>query len=323
MSELLILSEEDVQRALPMREAIEAMRDAFAALSAGEAQIPVRTSVPLENGLGLAMLGAWGGVAGVKWATVHPGNPAHGRPAVGAMMLLTDAATGEPMALVSARALTAIRTGAGSGLATDLLARPDASVCAVIGAGVQAERQLEAVCTVRPITRGLVISRSPARAEDFAVRMTRQLEIPVEVASRERLREADVICVATNSLTPVLFNEDVAPGTHINAVGAHHPEQAELDAALVRRARVVVDHRETCAAEAGDLLLAGLDVLSLPEIGELKVGGSQLASGSVSSARAGEVTVFKSVGNAVQDLAAAVRAIEAAKREGLGRAAAL
>ena len=161
MSEILILSEEDVQRALPMPEAIAAMRDAFAALSAGEAQIPVRTSVPLDNGLGLAMPGAWGGVAGVKWATVHPGNPARGRPAVGAMMLLTDAATGEPLALLSARALTAIRTGAGSGLATDLLARPDASVCAVIGAGVQAERQLEAVCAVRPITRGLVVSRSP------------------------------------------------------------------------------------------------------------------------------------------------------------------
>ncbi|GAB5537405.1 MAG: ornithine cyclodeaminase [Rubricoccaceae bacterium] len=311
MSDILILSEDDVQRALPMSEAIDAMRSAFAALSAGEAEIPVRTSVPLENGLGLAMPGALGGVAGVKWATVHPGNPARGLPAVGAMMLLTDAATGAPLALLSARALTAIRTGAGSGLATDLLARPDVSVCAVIGAGVQAERQLEAVCAVRPITHGMVVSRSPDRAADFASRMTRQFDLPVEVVERERLREAGVICVATNSPTPVLFSEDVASGTHINAVGAHHPEQAELEAALVRRAHVVVDHRATCAAEAGDLLLAGLDVSSLPEIGEL-------VSGSVSSTRAGEVTLFKSVGNAVQDLAAGARALGVAKKERFG-----
>ena len=311
MSALLILSEEDVHRALPMPDAIEAMRSAFAALSAGEAVVPVRTSVPLESGLGLAMPGAWGEVAGIKWATVHPGNPAQGLPAVRALTLLTDAATGAPRALLSARALTAIRTGAGSGLATNLLAPPGASVCAVIGAGVQAERQLEAVCAVRPIVRGLVISRSPDRAKDFAVRMADRLEIPVEVGDRDRLCEADVICTATNSPTPVLFSEDVAAGTHINAVGAHHPEQAEVEAALVRRAQVVVDHRATCAVEAGDLLLAGLDVGALPEIGELvddPEGGH----------RAGEVTLFKSIGNAVQDLAAAVQAVAVAQREGFG-----
>lgn len=311
MSEILILSEADVQRALPMPEAIAAMREAFTALSSGAATIPLRTSVPLETGLGLAMPGAWEGIAGIKWATVHPGNPAHGRPAVHALMLLVDRTTGEPQALLNAQALTAIRTGAGSGLATDRLASPEASVCAVIGAGVQAERQLEAVCAVRPITRGLVVSRSPKRADDFAVRMARQLEIPVETVDRERLRDADVICVATNSPTPVLFDEDVAPGTHINAVGAHHPEQAEIAAPLVRRATVVVDHRATCAAEAGDLLLAGMDVHALPEIGEL-------AMDSVPVPRAGEVTLFKSVGNAVQDLAAATQAVAVARREGFG-----
>ena len=140
--------------------------------------------------------------------------------------------------------------------------------------------------------------------------MTRQLEIPVELAERERLREADVICVATNSPTPVLFSADVAPGTHINAVGAHHPEQAEIEESLVRRATVIVDHRATCAAEAGDLLLVGLDVLSLSEIGELVRGSGALP-------RAGEVTLFKSVGNSVQDLVAAARAVNAAKREGM------
>jgi len=313
VSEILILSEADVQRALHMPDAIAAMRSAFEALSSGEAVIPVRTAVPLENGVGLAMPGAWGEVAGLKWATVHPGNPARGLPAVGAMVLLVNAVTGASLALLSARALTAIRTGAGSGLATDLLARPDASVCAVIGAGVQSERQLEAVCAVRPIASALVVSRSPERAGDFAARMTRQLEIPVDVIARERLCEADVICVATNSPTPVLFSDDVALGTHINAVGAHHPEQAEIAADLVRRAHVVVDHRATCAAEAGDLLLAGLDVSSLPEIGELVE----------STPRAGEVTLFKSVGNAVQDLAAAARVVEAAQREGLGTRAEL
>ena len=317
MSEILILSEADVRQALSMPIAIEAMRSAFAALSAGEAEVPIRTSVPLASGLGLAMPGAWGDVAGLKWATVHPGNPSQGRPAVNAMMLLVNAATGTPVALLSARALTAIRTGAGSGLATDLLAPPDASVCAVIGAGVQAERQLEAVCAVRPIAHALVVSRSPERAGDFAARMTRQLEIPVAVAARERLQEAHVICVATNSPRPVLFSEDVEPGTHINAVGAHHPRQAEIGATLVRRAHVVVDHRATCAAEAGDLLLAGLDVNALPEVGEL-------ANGSASGRRAGEgVTLFKSVGNAVQDLAAAARVVAVAQSEGVGTRVAL
>lgn len=314
MSEILILSEADVERALPMPDAVAAMREAFGALSAGEAEIPVRTSVPLPGGVALAMPGAWGAIAGVKWATVHPGNLATGAPAVNALMLLSNAATGAPLAMVSARALTAIRTGAGSGLATDLLAAPSASVCAVIGAGVQAARQLEAVCAVRPILRALVVSRSPARAGSFADRMTRQLQIPVEAVGRERLREADVICVATNSPTPVLFSDEVAPGTHINAVGAHHPEQAEIAAALVRRATVVVDHRATCAAEAGDLLLAGLDVRTLPEIGELV---------NHPVPRAGEVTLFKSVGNAVQDLAAAAKAVEVARREGFGARAAL
>lgn len=311
MNEILVLSEDDVRRALPMPEAIGAMREAFAALSSGEAQIPVRTSMPLTDGLGLAMPGAWGAIAGVKWATVHPSNPAEGRSAVNALMLLSDTPTGAPIALVSARALTALRTGAGSGLATDLLASPEASVCAVVGAGVQAERQLEAVCAVRPITRGMVRSRRPRRAEAFAACMTDRLGIPVEVVARDRLREAHVICTATNSPLPVLDSDEVAPGTHINAVGAHHPEQAEIDAALVRRATVVVDHRATCAVEAGDLLLAGLDVSVLPEIGEL-------ANGSALEPRTGEVTLFKSVGNAVQDLAAAAWAVRGAQQEGLG-----
>lgn len=314
MSDLLILSEADVRRALPMRETVEAMRTAFAALASGEASVPVRTYVSLPNGVALAMPGAWGDVAGLKWATVHPENAARGLPVVGAFVLLSDAQTGAPLALLAATALTAIRTGAGSGLATDLLASPEASVCAVIGAGVQAETQLEAVCAVRDITRALVVGRSPDRAAAFAARMSDRLGISVEVAPRQRLTEADVICTATGSPTPILASGDVSPGTHINAVGAHHPETAEIDADLVRRATVVVDHRATCAAEAGDLLLAGLDVGTLAELGEVCRDGAPEAN----PASGDGVTLFKSVGNAVQDLAAASLALGVARREGLG-----
>ena len=320
MSEILILSEADVRRALPMPEAIAAMRPAFAALSSGDASVPVRTPVALPEGLALVMPAAWpdANLAGLKLATVHPSNPANGLPTVSALVLVVRADDGQPVALLSATALTAIRTGAGTGLATELLARSEARVCAVFGAGAQAETQLEAVCAVRAIERALVFNRTRARGEDCALRMTDRLGLPVSVAAeRHQLREADVICTATASPTPVFDAVHIKPGAHINGVGTHRQGEAELPPELVRQAYVVVDHRGTCAAEAGDLLGAGLDVSMFPELGEVITGTA------LGRTDPDQITLFKSVGNAVQDLAAAAHVIRVAEQQGFGQRVAL
>lgn len=321
-SSLLVLSDADVRAALPMSEAIRLMRPAFAALSSGEAEVPVRTPLALNahGGRALVMPGYLpaAGLLGVKVVATYAGNAAKGLPTARAAMLLLRAEDGYPLALLDAEALSAIRTGAGSGFATDLLARPEAAVCALFGTGPQAETQLEAVCAVRPMTRALVFNRTRAHAEAFAVRMAERLDLPVEVAAEPgRLREADVISTATSASAPLFAAEDVAPGAHINAIGAHRADEAEIPAVLVRRARVVVDHRAAGCVEAGDLLCAGLDVGALAELGEVVQGK---APGRCTK---DEVTLFKSVGNAVQDLAVAAHVLAVAEREGLGRQVAL
>jgi len=323
MSTLRVLSREDVRRALPMHEAIEAMKRAFAQLSQGQAQVPLRVALPVEehNGVTLFMPGylAADDQMAVKIVSVFNDNPAKGMPLIHALVVVVDAMTGRPAAVMDGTYLTALRTGAASGAATDLLAREDAHVAAVFGAGAQGRTQLEAVRAVRPIRMAWVYDVDQERAAAYAEKMSRRLNLPVRVAGSpsEAVREADVICTATTSSTPVFDDADVRPGTHINAIGAYTPQMQEIPVETVVRAKVVIDHREASLAEAGDLIIPLQQGLITKdhiwaELGEIVV---RLKPGRTDPE---EITLFKSVGVAVQDVAAAAAVLEAAERLGLG-----
>jgi alanine dehydrogenase len=320
---LHILSREDVRQALPMREAIEAMKGAFAQLSTGQADVPLRVAldVPRHNGVTLFMpayLSADDQMA-VKIVSVFNDNPAQGLPLIHALVVVVDATTGRPAAVMDGTALTALRTGAASGAATDLLARQDAHTAVVFGAGAQGRTQLEAVCAVRPIREAWVYDVAPQQAAAYADEMSQRLSLPVSIAETpaQAVRQADVICTATTASSPVFDDADVRPGTHINAVGAYTPQMQEVPPETVLRARVVIDHREASLAEAGDLLIPlqqGLitEAHIYAELGEIVAGHKP------GRASPDEITLFKSVGVAVQDVAAAGAVLEAAQRLGLG-----
>ncbi len=320
---ILILSHHDVRQALPMREAVGAMKRAFAQLSTGQAEVPLRVPVhvPRHNGLTFFMPAYLAGddQMAVKIVSVFNDNPARGLPLIHALVVVIDARTGAPVAAMEGASLTALRTGAASGAATDLLARPDAAVAAVFGAGVQGRTQLEAVCAVRPIREAWVYDTDPQRAQAYAREMGGRLGIPVHVAASpaEAVRQADVVCTATTSTTPVFDDADLRPGTHINAVGAYTPQMREVPTETVLRARVVIDHRTASLAEAGDLLIPiqegrMTEAHIWAELGEIAAG---LKPGRMSPE---EITLFKSVGVAVQDVAAAAAVLEAARRQNLG-----
>jgi len=320
---LLYLSADAVYRALPMREAIDAMRDAFALLARGEVTLPMRLRLdaPSEHGAALVMpchCTSYN-LFSTKVVTVFDKNAERGLPAVQSILILTDGCTGRSLAVMDGASLTAIRTGAASGLATDLLARLDAASVAVIGAGVQARTQLEAICCVRAVQRARVYDCRAEAALRFADEMQQRFGISVEPAASpsEAMADAAVLCTATTSATPVFDDRDVRPGTHINAVGGFRPFTAEVPAATVCRARVVVDHYASVLEEAGDLLAP----LSAGLIGEQHLGTElgQLVLGRKPGRRsADEVTLFKSVGVAVQDLCGAARALDSARQLGLG-----
>lgn len=318
-----ILSREEVRRALPMERAIETMKKAFTQLSTGQADVPLREALRVShhNGVILVMpayLAADDQMA-VKIASVFDDNPAKGLPLIHSLVVVVDAATGEPTAVMDGIYLTALRTGAASGVATDLLARQHASTVAIFGAGAQGRTQLEGVCAVRPIQKAWVYDIVSERADAFAAEMGQRLSLSVKVASTpsEAAHRAAVICTATTSSSPVFNNADLRPGTHINAMGAYTPKMQEIPVETVLRARIVIDHQAASLAEAGDLLIPlqqGLmtedDIYA--ELGEITAG---LKPGRVS---AKGITLFKSVGVAVQDVAAANAVLQAARRLNLG-----
>ena len=323
-----ILSRDDVRHALPMRQAIEAVKNAFIQLSTGQADMPLRTAlrVPRHRGVVLFMpayLAAEDQMA-VKIASVFEENSAKGLPLIHSLVVVMDTSTGEPIAVMDGTYLTALRTGAASGVATDLLARKDAQTVAILGAGAQGRAQLEAVCAVRSIQKALGYDTVLDRATSFASEMSRRLSLAVEAADTpaKALHRADVISTATSSSSPIFDDADIGLGVHINAVGAFTPQMQEIPSDTVLRARVVVDHRETSLAEAGDLLIPihqGLmsEAHIYGELGEIAAGLKPART----SPR--DITLFESVGVAVQDVAVACMALEVARQQGLGTEAVL
>ena len=320
-----LLTRSDVQRALSMREAVEIIKRAFAELSTGNAESPLRAVValPKHDGVTLFMpayLGESDALA-VKIASIHNRNPERGLPRINALVAAIDPATGQPLAVMEGGCLTALRTGAASGAATDLLARADAEIAAIIGAGRQARTQLLAVAAVRPIKRARIYSRRRESSEAFVAEMQPLLdsiELLVAHSPTEAVREADVICAATNSSTPVFSGEDLKPGAHVNGTGSYTHEMQEVDFATLRRAsKIVVDERKAALAEAGDLIVAINRGAIRPEDIYAELG--EIAAGlKPGRQRDDEITYFKSVGNAVQDAAVAQAIYRKAVEENLG-----
>ncbi|KPJ73928.1 MAG: hypothetical protein AMS14_06110 [Planctomycetes bacterium DG_20] len=323
-----VLDAADVRRALPMADAIEAMKAAFAALSSGRAVVPERIHLAVgpHDGVSLVMPArvddAGGQTVAVKVISLFDRNAERGLARVQAAVLVLEAETGRPVALLEGAALTAIRTGAASGAATDLMARPDSRTAAILGAGVQARTQLEAVCTVRPIETVWVYDPAAGAAEALVAEMAGRGPVPADVRhaadAREAVTGADIVCAATTSHAPVFADADLKPGAHVNAIGSYQPHVQEVPPETVVRARVVVDSRRTALAETGDLIQpirAGLITADhvRAELGELVLGR---AKGRTSD---DEITLFKAVGIAVQDAVAARAALARAEQLGLGQ----
>ena len=320
----LVLGHRDVVALLPMADCIEVMANALRTLAGGGAILPLRSVVRLPNGPNaFALMPAAldpPGALGAKVITVFPGNDATRYDSHQGAVLLFDTEYGRLLAVLDASSITAIRTAAVSGVATRLLAREDARTLALLGAGVQAATHLDAMCAVRRIERVRVWSRSGTRAVRFVERESRRAGIAVEVASTAEaaVRDADIVCTVTSAREPVLNGEWLAPGMHVNAVGASLPTARELDSAAVARARLFVDRRESTLNEAGDFLVPkregviGDDHI-VAEIGEL------LAAPSPTGRRSpDEITLFKSLGLAIEDVAAAHRIYTRAMATGAG-----
>lgn len=325
-----ILSANDVRKAVPMSAAIDAVAAGFAQLSAGDATVPLRTrvDVPQHEAVSFFMpaylTGQSTGSApalGLKAVSVFPHNQArHNAPSIHALVVLLDPATGRPIAALDGAYLTALRTGAGSGAATRVMARPDARVLALFGAGVQARTQALAVCAVRPIERIWIVNRTRERAVLLAELLRAdgvRAELRLAPSAAVALDDADIVCCATSSPTPLFADADLRPGTHINGIGSFTHTMAEVPPASVARARVVVDQRAAAWAEAGDLIQArdaGLidETHVVAELGQVILGH---IPGRIDDT---EITFFKSVGNAVQDMSVAQYALSAAIASNLG-----
>ncbi len=324
---MLALSRQDVYELVPMRTAIELMKQVFRDLSAGQTVSPLRTPIEVPDVSGITLfMPAYVPSApglGVKVVSVFPENRALGKPTIHAIVVVVDTTTGEPLAVLDGTYLTALRTGAASGAATDLLAHPDARVLTCIGAGAQGPTQAWAVTCVRPIEIVYVYDINQDAVASFEQRL-RQLEpslaarvIPAgDLATA--LRESDVICTATTSRSPIFSDADLKPGVHINAIGAFTPEMQEIPPETVARAYVVVDSVEAALAEAGDLIkplkqgLISRDHVKA-ELGQIVAGQAPGRTG------AEQITLFKSVGNAVQDVIVAARAVREAQASGRGQ----
>jgi ornithine cyclodeaminase/alanine dehydrogenase len=321
----LLLSRKDIESFFTMKMCMEAVENAFAGLAQGAANMPQRTPIPLPEKSGLALfmpahiknLHA----LGAKVVTVYHENVRkHNLPAVLGTILLLDEDTGFPVAIMDGGFLTAMRTGASSGVATRHMARRDAKVGMIFGTGVQAFTQVLAIHEARPLTKLLAWSVDPEdKRRAFADQITSKTAVPVELVSdpAAAARQADVIVLATSAAEPIVHGDWFRPGTHINGIGSHTPKMRELDTLTVQRSRVVCDLIEACKAEAGDFIIPAAS----GDWSWEKVAGSlgDVVLGRVPGRTSPEdITLFKSVGLAIQDVSAARAVFDEAVRLGAG-----
>lgn len=319
----LWLNRQDIETVLTMDAAITAVENAFRQLATGGVVMPQRVGFGGNGGGGAAMpayIGGADGGLGIKVVTLFGGNTAKNLPVVNGTLLLLEPDTGRLLAVMDAGYMTAVRTGAVGGVATKYLAREDAQTVTVFGAGVQARAQLEAVCAVRNIRQALVIDPKPDAVARFVAEMTDQLNIDMTGTDniQAAVEAADILVTATSAHEPIFDGHWLRPGVHINGIGSHAPGWRELDTMTVQRARIVADQRVACLAEAGDLLIplkegAIQESAIYAELGDVITGNKP---GRETSA---EITLFKSVGLAIQDVAVAALAFQRALIAGIGQ----
>lgn len=302
---LQLISLDDVKRCITMSQAIQAMENAFIQLAQQQVKLPIRTGIPIddEQALTLTMPAylAKDKTLGLKVVSIFPNNTAKNKPAITGCIMLLDEHTGEPKALMDAAFLTALRTGAVSGLATKYFAIEKAAQVAIIGSGVQAETQLDAVAAVRDIKQVSVWSRDIKNANKFAAKYAAKYEINVYDSVSLAVRDADVICTATSRTTPLIHFQEVQNHVHINAIGAHTPNMQEISADLLGHAVVFADQLTAVLAESGEIINAiAQQQLKQESIIEI---GSWLTHKRPDYKN--QLTVFKSVGLAIQDLSVA------------------
>jgi len=321
----LVLTRKDVEELLTMKEAMSAVEEAFRQYSLGKAIMPLRTTIHIAEykGINLAMPAYVGGdldALGLKVVSVYGDNPEkYGLPTVLATVLLNDPKTGDLLAIMDGSWLTAMRTGAVSGVATQYLAREDATTAAVFGAGVQARTQLMAVCEAREIALARVYDPVAEVQNRYCQEMSDSLGIEVVPVSSARtaVEGADVVIAASSAKTPLFDGEWLSPGTHVNGIGSHTPAARELDTTTIVKAKLVVDQRAAALAEAGDVIIP-IDEGHMTadhihaELGEVVAGLKEARTDEA------EITVFKSVGLAIQDVSTATRVYELAKEKGAG-----
>lgn len=321
---MIVLTQDDVERLLPLDACIDVMAGALGALARGESMAPLRTVIRMPNGADVfALMPAYVGgppAIGAKVITVFHGNHGTDLDSHQGAVLLFNAANGALEAILDATAITSIRTAAVSALATRLLAGEDADALAILGSGVQARMHLEAIMLVRPIRRVRIWSRYRANAERLGLSWRDRAAAPEVVvvdSAEDAVRGASIVCATTSSSEPVLRGDWLADGAHVNAIGACTPRARELDTSAVKRARLFVDSRVSALSEAGDIMTPIQEEAItadhiVAEIGEVAAG---LRFGRRGAA---EITLFKSLGLAVEDIAAAqfVHAAAVARSEG-------
>jgi alanine dehydrogenase len=319
----LILSRAQVRDLLDMRAAIEAVERGLIEFSAGNAVMPVRvtTGVPKHSGIVLGMPAFLGdsNALGTKIVTVYKNNPSRGLPTIMAVVVVNDPETGKVEAIMDGGYLTAVRTAAASAVGTKYLANKDARVLGILGLGVQGESHLWAMTEVAKTERVVVYNRSREKADRFQAELSKRFGLPIEIAENEEAvcRQSDILVLATTATEPILKKEWLKPGVHINAVGSHSPPARELDSDTVAAARVVVDSRDANMAECGDLLIPmkeGRIEQShfADEIGEVAAGKK------LGRASSDQITIYKSVGIAVEDVATGSLVLARAREKGIG-----
>lgn len=316
---LKVLTQNEIRQCITMKQAIAAMETAFKEYYEGATELPLRTPVPIqkEDALTLTMPAYLGkqNALGLKVVSIFPNNLKRNKPSINGLILLLDEQTGEAKAIMEAGYLTAMRTGAVSGLATQYLANKDAEHVAILGSGAQAFTQLEAVINVRPIKRISIWSRSLENAEKLAQQLNNnEYDINCYADVQNAVCEADVICTATSSTQPLILKAYLKPGVHINAVGSHTPQMCEIDNDVLAHSLVVVDQLAAASAEAGEIVSA-LEEKSIRTEDILELGA--LVSG-VKSRIEYQNTFFKSVGLAIQDISIAHSVYLNAVKAGLG-----
>ncbi len=319
---VLLLNRENVISVLNMKDCIDALEKAFIEHANGTAVLPLRIAITPPEGLSLYMpayLKEMNALA-CKVVTVYKNNPSqYDMPTTIGKVMLQDPKTGDVICIMDGGYLTAVRTGAVSGLATRYLARTDTGqVAAIFGAGVQAKMQLWGVFEARNLSKALVFDMVPGAAEKFAAEMSEKLGIPVDVVTDpDDMFKADIICTATSSAQPIFDGNDIKPGTHINGIGSHSPKARELDGTIIKRSLLIADSYEACLNECGDIMIPISEGVITSDHIHADLG--EIVAGKKQGRQTGDqITLFKSNGLAIQDAATAKVVYEKAKENGIG-----